>query len=236
MFADQDALTHPRHATTAQPPAPPPQTQPPAPLQPPATIATADILDELVAKAPTVASSVDRLDAAKDYIGRVRGAVVAVRQSIEAARTVLASSDMQQLRLRYAHSKPVGRDDSVVFEAPRVVLQQRTNAGPAISIRGNRCHPDLERIGRERDEDLERVLRTEGSLAELPKAAVVHLGDAVDGSALFAACEKELDAALRDVETRFAAQVLDTVTSELRKAKTGVLFSMFSERSTVGGM
>jgi hypothetical protein len=190
-----------------------------------------------VAKAPTVASSVDRLDAAKDYIGRVRSSVVAVRQSIEAARAVLASSDMQQLRTRYAQSKPAGRDESVVFEAPRVVMQQRTNAGPAISNRGNRCHTtDLDRLGRERDEDLERILRTVGSLTELPKAIVVHLGDAVDGSALFAACEKELDAALRDVETRFAAQVLDAVTSELRKAKTDVLFSMFSERSTVGGM
>ena len=209
-----------------------------------------DILDELVGKAPAVASSSDRLGAATDYIGRVRAAVAQVRVAMEAAKVAIAASDMQMLRERYAARSKAerGRDDgSVVWDSstafprvpvfPTTVQQQRPQQQQQQQQRQHKSNQKgegaLERLERERLEDIDIVMRT-ATKAEMPnKAAVAHLGDAVDGVALFEASERALDAALLGVEARFASQVIDAVTGDLRKAKTDVLLSMLG---TVGAM
>ena len=197
----------------------------------PSSILTADILDEIVSKTPTVASNIERLDAAMDYIGRVSAAVASVREAVKLAKATLSSDDMLQLRERYAHAHLCSGnevDKGCVIDVTNVIT---TYTEPR-SITKKFNDDDFDKFKKMRTKDFEDTLRQKQNVKEQKK--VTHIGDAVDSCALFLSCEKELDAALCRVETLFKKQVIDTVTREVRQAKTGVLFSMFSEHSMAG--
>ena len=198
----------------------------------PSSTLTADILDEIVSKTPTVASNIERLDAAMDYIGRVSAAVASVREAVKLAKATLSSDDMLQLRERYAHAHLCSGnevDKGCVIDVTNVITTY-TESRVINTKKFN--DDDFDKFKKMRTKDFEDTLRQKQNVKE--QKEVTHIGDAVDSCALFLACEKELDAALCRVETLFKKQVIDTVTREVRQAKTGVLFSMFSEHSMAG--
>jgi hypothetical protein len=212
---------------------------------------TLELLDELVAKAPTVSANEARLDAATDYIERVRAAVAAVKSAVVAARAAIDASGMDDLRRQFA--SPRTAFQFMMSEEVCFVNNGNPRPQPQPQPRANSAAGRLKLLEKERREDIERTIREARDrpiayFAELPPASTAqpahahsfsepekfrHIFEALDGAAVFRETEAALEAALLDVETRFSAQVIEPVTGDLRKAKKDVLFGMFSERSTL---
>ena len=138
----------------------------------PSSTLTADILDEIVSKTPTVASNIERLDAAMDYIGRVSAAVASVREAVKLAKATLSSDDMLQLRERYAHAHLCSGnevDKGCVIDVTNVIT---TYTEPR-SITKKFNDDDFDKFKKMRTKDFEDTLRQKQNVKE--QKEVTHI-------------------------------------------------------------
>jgi hypothetical protein len=217
------------------------------------SIKAADILDEVIQKDPTISSNTGRLEAANEYINRIRLVVEEVESVIRKSIASLTDPAMCALRDKFAKSVTVNQNVDIAQEIltvesllpkPLTTEERLNNIDRACSI--SKVPRSINEIEKERASDDKIFYSYVGSVEQglhtshksIPtksgcRKTIEHLGSEIDTKVLFDGAQRELRQAFADIESRFLQDVIESITKDLKDAKIDVISSMFSERSTV---
>ena len=124
------------------------------------SINAADILEEVIQKDPTISSNTVRLEAATEYINRIRQVVEDVESVIRKSITTLTDPSMCALRDKFA--KSVMKNMDTIEMKEMISVEKKTTHYPSASMSTNEYPMSIKEIENSRAKDDEVFEKVQG--------------------------------------------------------------------------